>query len=90
MVLGYWLIQNFLNNEFIYSVLAFRNINPPHCLQSQKLKNFSTCLFCRKDAREEMINYCAFSFSGSQYLFSSRPFSGYAFRIVLNEEVEKN
>lgn len=33
--LGYRLVQNFLNNELIYPVLAFRSIHSPHCLQSQ-------------------------------------------------------
>lgn len=33
--LGSWLVQNFLNNEFIYPLLTFRSINLPHCLQSQ-------------------------------------------------------
>lgn len=45
IILGYWLIQNFLNNELIFPVRAFRSINSPHCWWSQTLKNFSTCLF---------------------------------------------
>lgn len=46
-ILGYWLIQNFPDSEFIYPELAFRNVNSLRGLQSQKWKNFSTYLFCR-------------------------------------------
>lgn len=45
IILGYWLIQNFLDNEFIYPELAL------HGLQSQKWKNFLTYLFSRVEER---------------------------------------
>lgn len=36
MGLGYGLLQNFLNNEVIYSVLALGNINLPQCFTVTK------------------------------------------------------